>query len=102
MPKSGIARLDSRGRLVLPLDLRRRLGLGAGDEVRISEESAGVLRVESRRAAAHSLIGSAGQGGARALEELNKDRRRQAQAEDEDLRRTHAQSSVRGAKVRAD
>lgn len=47
---SGKARIDDRGRLVLPADLRHRLGLKPGDQVRISEESDGSLRVESRRA----------------------------------------------------
>lgn len=53
-PISGTYRLDGRGRLVLPAELRRRLGLHTGDEVMITEESDGVLRVDSRRAAARA------------------------------------------------
>jgi AbrB family looped-hinge helix DNA binding protein len=74
--------LDERGRLMLPAELRRRLGLRAGDVVKISEEADGVLRVESRRAAAHALIGSAGRINGSAVEELRAERRRQAAAED--------------------
>lgn len=80
---SGTARLDERGRLVLPAEIRRRLGLRAGDEVRISEEADGVLRVESRRAAARALIGTAGSSQPSAVEQLRADRRQQAKAEAE-------------------
>jgi AbrB family looped-hinge helix DNA binding protein len=87
--------LDERGRLVLPAELRRRLGLRAGDEVRISEEADGVLRIESRRAAARALIGSAGSSGESVLEELRSDRRRQAAAEDEDAEHAGGPSAMR-------
>ena len=79
---SGNARLDDRGRLVLPADFRNRLGLKPGDHVRISEESDGSLRVESRRTAAHALIGLAGSLGHSALEDLAADRHKQTAAED--------------------
>ncbi len=72
---------------MLPAELRRRLGLRAGDEVRISEQADGVLRVESRRAAARALIGSAGRAQRSAVEELRAERRRQAAAEDQDTQR---------------
>lgn len=82
MPRiSGNARLDDRGRLVLPADFRNRLGLKPGDDVRISEESDGSLRVESRRTAAHALIGLAGSLGHGALEDLAADRQKQTAAE---------------------
>lgn len=84
---SGTARLDQRGRLVLPAELRRRLGLRAGDEVRISEQADGVLRVESARAAARTLIGSAGNPERSVIEELRAERRAQAAAEDQDAKR---------------
>jgi AbrB family looped-hinge helix DNA binding protein len=84
---SGIARLDERGRLVLPAQLRRRLGLSAGDQVTISEEGDGVLRVQSRQAAARALIGSAGSAERSVLAELRDDRHRQAAAEDRDAAR---------------
>jgi AbrB family looped-hinge helix DNA binding protein len=84
---SGTARLDDRGRLVLPVALRRRLGLRAGDEVRISEEGDGVLRVESRRAAARALVGSAGRADRSVVDELRAERHAQAAAEDDDVAR---------------
>ena len=67
--------------------MRRRLGLGAGDEVTISEEADGVLRVQGRQAAARALIGSAGPADGSVLEELRADRHRQAIAEDRDAQR---------------
>jgi len=81
---SGNARLDDRGRLVLPAGFRSKLGLKPGDEVRISEESDGSLRVESRQTAAHALIGLAGSLDHSALDDLATDRRRQAAAEGAD------------------
>jgi AbrB family looped-hinge helix DNA binding protein len=79
---SGNAKLDDRGRLVLPANIRSRLGFKPGDEVRISEESDGSLRVENRRNAAHALIGLAGPLDHSALEDLADDRREQAAAEE--------------------
>lgn len=72
---------------MLPVAMRRRLGLRAGDEVRISEEADGVLRVESRLAAARALIGSAGHAQHSMVDELRADRRAQAAAEDHDSER---------------
>ncbi len=72
---------------MLPVELRRRLGVRAGDEVKISEE-AGVLRIESRRAAARALIGSAGRTKGSAVDELRAERGRQAAAEDQDAKRS--------------
>lgn len=72
---------------MLPVELRRRLGLRAGDEVKISEEKDGVLRVESSRAAARALIGSAGRTKkGSVLDELRAERRVQAAAEDQDAK----------------
>src|SRR5947209_18947741 len=85
---SGNIRLDDRGRLVLPADFRNRLGVKPGDEVRISEESDGSLRVESRRTAAHALIGLAGSLDHSVLEDLTADRRDQAAAEEADALRS--------------
>ena len=83
----GTARLDARGRLVLPAELRRRLGLHAGDEVRISEEADGALRVETRRGAAQSLIGLAGTSEESAVDELTAERHREAEFEEREARR---------------
>lgn len=79
----GTARLDERGRLVLPAELRRRLGLNAGDEVAITEEGDGALRIESRLAAARALIGLAGSIDHSSLDDLRAVRREQSRAEDE-------------------
>jgi AbrB family looped-hinge helix DNA binding protein len=98
---SGNARLDDRGRLVLPADFRNRLGLKPGDEVRISEESDGSLRVESRRTAAHALIGLAGSLDHSVLEDLAADRREQAAAEDTDAARPGQMPSVSADAVRS-
>jgi bifunctional DNA-binding transcriptional regulator/antitoxin component of YhaV-PrlF toxin-antitoxin module len=84
---SGTARMDERGRLVLPVDLRRRLGFEAGDEFRITEEDNGTLRIESRRGAARALIGLAGLADKDVLKELRAERRRQATTEDRDAKR---------------
>jgi AbrB family looped-hinge helix DNA binding protein len=79
----GTARLDERGRLVLPVELRRRLGLNAGDEVAITEEADGALRIESRLAAARALIGLAGSLDHPSLDDLRAIRLEQGRAEDE-------------------
>jgi AbrB family transcriptional regulator (stage V sporulation protein T) len=78
---SGTTRLDDRGRLVLPKEMRSRLGLKPGDEVMITETAGGALRVESRRVAARGLIGSAGASSEPMLEDLRALRREQAAAE---------------------
>ena len=91
--RSGNTRLDDRGRLVIPADFRNRLGLRPGDEVRISEESDGSLRVESWRTAAHALIGLAGPLDHSVLEELAADRQEQTAAEDADVARLRAAPS---------
>lgn len=95
------ARLDSRGRLVLPRELRRRLGLSAGDEVSISAEADGVLRLESRHAAAHALIGLAGSPGSRVLDDLREERSRQAAAEKQDFADTLSSAQKATVKGRA-
>ena len=94
----GTARLDARGRLVLPAELRRRLGLHAGDEVRISEETDGALRVETRRAAAQALIGLAGTSEESAVDELNAERNREADLEEWEARRLQPARVVRRRK----
>lgn len=85
--RDGTARLDARGRLVLPANLRRRMGLHAGDELHVSEEPDGALRLESRLSAARTLIGSAGSSRRSTVDELRAERRRQAAAEERDAQR---------------
>ena len=86
--------MDSRGRLVLPAQLRRRLGLHAGDEVRISEEADGALRVETRRAAAQALIGLAGRSNESTVDELTAERHREAEAEEREAARSRSTRRV--------
>jgi bifunctional DNA-binding transcriptional regulator/antitoxin component of YhaV-PrlF toxin-antitoxin module len=75
--------------------MRRRLGLQAGDMVRITEEADGVLRVESSRAAARALVGIAGTPDGSSFEDLKADRRRQRAAEDKDAERAGSPSIAR-------
>ena len=89
---SGTARLDSRGRLVLR----------AGDEVRMSVEREGVLRVESGRAAAHALIGLAGWSPKSPVEELLADRRLEAAAEEAEASCAAQSASSRSDGLAAD
>ncbi len=84
----GTARLDERGRLVLPAALRRRLDLRPGEDLVVSEEADGVLRVVSRRAAARALIGLAGRADHSTVEELRAQRQSEAADEDTDAGRS--------------
>jgi AbrB family looped-hinge helix DNA binding protein len=75
------ARLDERGRLVLPAKLRHRLDLHPGDELVIVDEPDGV-RLKSRRVAARSLIGLAGTADHCVVDELRRQREREVADED--------------------
>ncbi len=77
----GTARLDKRGRVVLPADLRRRLEMRPGDELVVTEEAGGTVRLQSRRSAAHALLGLAGRLEHSAVDDLRDDRRRDATGE---------------------
>ena len=77
----GTARLDDRGRVVLPADLRRRLEMRPGDELVVTEEPGGTVRLQSRRAAAHALLGLAGRLEHSAVDDLRDDRRSDATSE---------------------
>lgn len=81
-----IARLDDRGRIVLPAGLRRELGLEPGDDLLVTREAAGVLRLVDRRAAAAALVGIAGvtSGSDSGVTELRRLRAADAAAEDRD------------------
>jgi AbrB family looped-hinge helix DNA binding protein len=78
---SGTARIDDRGRVVLPAEVRRRLEMHPGDELVVTEEAGGALRLQSRRAAARALIGLAGPLTHSAVADLRADRRRDAAAD---------------------
>ncbi len=73
--------MDDRGRVVLPAELRRRLEMHPGDELVLTEEADGALRLQSRRAAARTLIGLAGQLTHSAVADLRAERRREADAD---------------------
>jgi len=72
--------MDDRGRVVLPAEVRRRLEMHPGDELVVTEEAEGTLRLQSRRAAVRTLIGLAGQGTHSAIADLLAERRRDTDA----------------------
>lgn len=76
------ARLDERGRLQLPADLRHRLGMRGGDELVVFDERDGVLLLASPKVAARSLIGLVEPGERSAVEDLADLRRQEAAAEE--------------------
>lgn len=67
---------------MLPADMRRRLEMRPGDELVVTEEPGGTLRLQSRRSAAHSLIGLAGRLEHSAVDDLRDNRRRDAATDD--------------------
>ena len=67
---------------MLPAAVRRRLEMRPGDELVVTEEPGGTLRLQSRRSAAHALLGSAGHLGHSAVDDLRSDRNQDAAAED--------------------
>jgi len=69
--------------------------------VRLSEESDGSLRVESRRTAAHALIGLAGSLDHSTLEDLAVERRQRFAAEDADAARSGQMPSVSADTVKS-
>jgi AbrB family looped-hinge helix DNA binding protein len=71
-------RLDERGRLQLPADLRHRLGMQGGDELVVFDERDGVLLLASPEAAARTLIGLVKPGERSAVDELADLRREEA------------------------
>jgi len=73
------------------------MGLQAGDSVAISEEPDGSVRIQNRRAAAHSLIGLGGRLERSALEDLAAERQVQAEAEEDDASRPDPASASASA-----
>lgn len=67
--------MDERGRVVLPADMRRRLEMRPGDQLVVTEEPGGALRLQSNRSAAQSLLGLAGRLEHSAVDDLREDRR---------------------------
>lgn len=72
-------RVDDRGRVVLPLGMRRQLGIAEGEELLAEVDGQG-LRLMSRRAAAFALVGAAASAehDGHAVSELLRERRREA------------------------
>lgn len=68
-------RLDGRGRLALPADVRRRLAVSPGELVVLDEAEGGGLRVRSLRAVAEALRGSVRHPGESLVDELIAGRR---------------------------
>jgi AbrB family looped-hinge helix DNA binding protein len=77
-----LVRVDGRGRLVLPAQVRRELGVDRGDAL-VLEEAAGGVRLRSVRevaAAGRGLFASAGDT-RELVDELLEERRREARSE---------------------
>lgn len=79
-----MVRLGERGRLVLPAELRHRLGLHAGDELLATADDDTTVRLVPRRVAAQELLGIAStrDTSRSAVEELLAERRREAQRDE--------------------
>jgi bifunctional DNA-binding transcriptional regulator/antitoxin component of YhaV-PrlF toxin-antitoxin module len=79
------ARIGSGGRLVIPIDLRRELGLEAGTDVRLNATSEGVLEVKTPLAgvrAARAIVRRHVKPGAGSVvDELIRERRAEAERE---------------------
>jgi AbrB family looped-hinge helix DNA binding protein len=74
--------LDTRGRLVLPSQLRERLHLASGDRVLLTLESDDVVRLESIRDVARRVRGMLhAPSGRRLSDELVAERRAEAKQE---------------------
>ncbi|MEQ8406518.1 MAG: AbrB/MazE/SpoVT family DNA-binding domain-containing protein [Oceanicaulis sp.] len=82
-PAPVFAALDSAGRLVVPAQMRRALGLGCGDSVLVTLEG-GELRIQSRRRAlekARAALRAELSPGVSLVDELIADRRAEAASE---------------------
>lgn len=78
-PRSITSTIDGRGRLLVPSEVRERLGLRPGDTVVIQPDATGMRVSNARRAradAAEGLRGSVTAGGT--VDDLIADRRAQA------------------------
>ena len=77
-----------RGRLVLPADVRERLHIRDGDRLVLVVDPDGTIRLQTADVLARSLLGAYKHlsPGRRAVDELIKDRRREAAMEERDSR----------------
>jgi AbrB family looped-hinge helix DNA binding protein len=80
------ARLNENGRIVIPAEIRKRMGLDAGDALVMTLED-GVLRIESQRTKIRQIqddFKKFTKPGSRASDELVADRREEAGREMEE------------------
>jgi len=77
-----------RGRLVLPAEVRERLHIRDGDRLALVVDADGTIRLQTADVLARSLLGAYKHlsPGRRAVDELIKDRRREAAMEERDTR----------------
>jgi len=77
-----------RGRLVLPAEVRERLHIRDGDRLALVVEADGTIRLQTGDVLARSLLGAYKHlsPGRRAVDELIKERRREAALEERDTR----------------
>ena len=77
-----------RGRLVLPAEVRERLQIHDGDRLALVVEADGTIRLQTWEVLAHSLLGAYKHlsPGRRAVDDLIKERRREAAMEERDTR----------------
>ena len=77
-----------RGRLVLPAEVRERLHIRDGDRLALVVEADGTIRLQTGDVLARSLLGAYKHlsPGRRAVDELIKERRREAAMEEQDTR----------------
>jgi AbrB family looped-hinge helix DNA binding protein len=84
-------RLEKSGRILVPVAIRRRLGLSEGSQVIVKVEESGTLQVTSRSqvlAQARDEIRKYIPAGRDLAEELIQDRRAEAKHEDEEAERS--------------
>ncbi len=82
--RTNTARLGKSGRLVIPVELRRELGVEAGDEVilRLDEEGLHVSTPAQALARAQAFVRGLGLEGRNLAAELVAERRREAAGEE--------------------
>jgi len=89
-----------RGRLVLPAEVRERLHIHDGDRLALVVDADGTIRLQTANVLARSLLGAYKHlsPGRRAVDELIRERRREAAMEERD---THALSRRRRGRTRS-
>jgi AbrB family looped-hinge helix DNA binding protein len=57
---SGTTTVEDRGRVVIPAEVRKRLGIKRGTELEVAVKDGGILMKPRRRVSAKDLLGIAG------------------------------------------